>query len=60
MNKTDNLEELLDKLGITKADLSKSLEVRPNTITNWSKGKVPKVVVIYLRLLIEVRQLGRI
>jgi DNA-binding XRE family transcriptional regulator len=40
------------ELGITQKELAEIMGVTPHTVTNWSKGKIDKTIVIALEGLI--------
>lgn len=44
--------QLLERSGITKAELSRRLGLRPETISQW-KSSPPQYAITYLELLIE-------
>jgi transcriptional regulator with XRE-family HTH domain len=46
------LDSLLERAGITKAELSRRLGITANAVSKW-KGCAPQYVVAYLELLIE-------
>ena len=46
------LESLLERAGITKAELSRRLGLTQNAISKW-RGVAPQYAVAYLELLIE-------
>jgi predicted transcriptional regulator len=58
MEKDINIvKKVCKELGITQADLARKLDVSPPTITEWSKGNIPKMTYVALELIIENKQL---
>lgn len=53
------MDKLLDELGWSRKDFALRIGVHKNTLSNWNKNKVPKVVMIYLRLVIAVRKVAQ-
>lgn len=49
-------KELLNRAGITKAELSRRLGLNPKTVSNWGND-APKYAKAYLSLLIEYNRL---
>jgi len=47
-----NFDDLLNRAGITKAELARKLSIQPKTISNW-QGEPPGYATAYLNLLIE-------
>lgn len=45
------LDSLLERAGITKAELSRRLGLTPNAVSKW-KGYAPQYAVAYLELLV--------
>jgi transcriptional regulator with XRE-family HTH domain len=56
-----SLRELLSALEFSQAELSRRIGVTVVTVNLWCNDhtRVPQVVLMYLRLLIEVRRLGK-
>jgi len=52
------LEKLLLDLGWSPAELSRIVGVSRKTVGRWVNGKCPKVVVLYLRLILLNRRAG--
>ena len=50
------LNLLLNRAGITKAELSRRLGVTANTVSNWN-GVAPGYAVAYLELLVEYNRI---
>lgn len=50
IKKGGKLTDVLQGLGMSKAELAKELGLRPNTVYRWSVEKVPEYVWAYLRL----------
>ena len=46
------MKELLERAGLTKAELSRRLGLKPGTVVGW-KDSPPGYAVAYLELLIE-------
>jgi hypothetical protein len=54
----DEFSNKVDELGISKSDFLKHLDMSVPTMSHWSsKNEVPRVVALYLDLLIQVKQL---
>lgn len=53
-----DFEALMRRLNWTGQDLCNHLDVDKNTVTNWRKGhvRIPKVVLLYLRLLLRTHE----
>ena len=51
-----DLEQMIEVLGVSKADLARYFEVRPNTVTEWCKSEPPKSVVLHLECLIYFKE----
>ena len=51
----DSLAELLLKVGWSQRKLAAVIEVNPETVSRWKRGKTatPKVVLLYMELLAE-------
>jgi transcriptional regulator with XRE-family HTH domain len=53
------LEQLLGSLGWSQAELGRRIDVHRNTVSKWFRdNNPPKVVLLYLELLIELRRVG--
>lgn len=51
------LEEMLQRLNMTKAQLAKAIKVQPGTIYRWkSDSDVPAIVIRFLELKIQVER----
>lgn len=46
------LDSLLERAGITKAELARRLGITANSISKW-KGYAPQYAIAYLELLVE-------
>lgn len=55
------LDDLLHAADIDRAELVRRLNVHPNSVANWgsARTKIPGPVIAYLKLLADVRKLGR-
>jgi DNA-binding transcriptional regulator YiaG len=54
--KKPNLECKLENLQLTKGEFAKRIDVNPSTVSHWLKSnKVPKVVSLYLDLLLDIQ-----
>lgn len=55
-----SLDGLMEALGWTGTELAEHLGVNQNTLSNWKRGHtpVPKVVYLYLELLLKFRNAG--
>ena len=47
---------MIEVLSVTKADLARYFEVRPNTVTEWCKSEPPKSVILHLECLIYFKE----
>jgi transcriptional regulator with XRE-family HTH domain len=55
----DEVLNLLDVLGWTRADLAEKVSVHPNTVQNWMRsGRFGPGVIPYLRLLAQIKGLA--
>jgi transcriptional regulator with XRE-family HTH domain len=54
----DELEQKLEELGWSQAELGRRIRVSQTTVTNWVRGRhsVPYVVLKYLDLLLILRR----
>ncbi len=59
MEKENIVKKVCKELDITQADLARMLEVSPPTITEWSKGNIPKMASMALNLMIENKSLKK-
>ena len=51
-----SLDNMIEVLSVTKADLARYFGVRPNTVTEWCKSEPPKSVVLHLECLIYFKE----
>lgn len=51
----DGLYELLERAGMSQAELASRLGLHPHTVTNW-RGHAPQYALAYLRLYVSVRE----
>ena len=51
-----SLDDMIEVLSITKADLARYFQVRPNTVTEWCKSEPPKSVILHLECLIYFKE----
>ena len=49
------MDKLLERAGITKAELARRLGLTPNGVSKW-KGNPPRYAVAYLECLIELNR----
>lgn len=52
-----NFSALLARAGITKAELSRRLQINPRTVSAWG-DEPPQYAVAYLKLLIEYNRIA--
>lgn len=52
IGKIGEFEALLERAGVTKAELARRLGLQPNSVYNWKLGP-PSYAAAYLKLLIE-------
>lgn len=48
-----DFEQLLQRAGITKAELARRLKLSRGTVSRWNQGVVPGYATAYLELLID-------
>ena len=51
------VKKVCKELNITQAELSRHLDVSQATISDWSKGNIPKMTEMTLKLIIENKEL---
>lgn len=56
-----DFQNLLRDLGMSGAELARRVDVHQSTVSSWSTGRIKPsgAVVAYLKLLAEIRRLGR-
>lgn len=52
-----SLLEALEELGWSQAKLARHIDVSNSTVNRWTRSKMPKVVMMFLTLLIDIRRL---
>jgi len=50
------VKKVCKELGITQKELAEMLEVQPSAVSNWSSGKIPKMVEILLNQMLELKE----
>ena len=51
------MKDLLEKLGWSQAEFARKIGVSTKTVNRWSKGEPPRIVLIYLELVVKIHQM---
>jgi predicted transcriptional regulator len=51
------VKKVCKELGVTQKELAEMLEVSPASVSDWSKGQIPKMTQLALEQMIELKEL---